>query len=604
MKFYKDSDNVYWLNGMTLPAGTYILDPSDDETSVSLYPYDMDTHPNLPAIYNKPVIEFQDETGTPYIDYTAFYAAVAGFFVNASGDGGGTPATTFVGLTDTPSNYVGRAGNIVTVSGTEDSLLFTAASIPSTFTDLTDTPINYTGQAGNKVVVNSTEDGLEFAGSTTVQGIEDPENVTITFDDITRRLTLTAVSDTFKLVTSDGTSYEKASDFVDLPAVEGFHLIYYDDSDGVLKSLNSLNRNQIYDTLKVNIAVSVVEYSLLDTRNNFTTVILKGRDMNNTTWLKNAFDKDIYGLQGFSLFDDPSVGGTVTPPDNLDTSAQFGISEGVSLWTDSKYDVNIRNTGDNWNVYYDDGGDLRYITKTGFACLQDTDFALTTTGRLVYNDGGIPTAVGTNNFVWYFIGTSNDKDQSKRLVSFMGQGEYGNINAARNSVLEEATATVNIFGIRQEFTTLYGILYQSGSYSNSVQAVIRDVYTVRDELGAVGSTPIPSELVDGSDASTLHNHNSLYAKLPLTQSFTPSALDVAWSSNTDYLYALTVPGASVNDPVIINTNEALWSATNGTNLNMTVFTQSADTVYIRVRTTSYVALNGTHLLYVTVFPTV
>jgi hypothetical protein len=54
----------------------------------------------------------------------------------ATGVGG---ATTFLGLTDTPSSYSGHGGKFVTVSGTENALVFTSsAGMTSDQTDMLD----------------------------------------------------------------------------------------------------------------------------------------------------------------------------------------------------------------------------------------------------------------------------------------------------------------------------------------------------------------------------------------------------------------------------------------------------------------------------------
>ena len=115
----------------------------------------------------------------------------------------------FTGLTDTPANYSGSGGKIVTVNSGASGLEFTDASSVGTdnyvnsvsfgsgtltlgrtgslpnltttinlagiggtdkFTGLTDTPSNYSGDGGKIVGVNSTADGLEFINASTIAG--------------------------------------------------------------------------------------------------------------------------------------------------------------------------------------------------------------------------------------------------------------------------------------------------------------------------------------------------------------------------------------------------------------------------------------------------
>lgn len=81
------------------------------------------------------------------------------------GSGGGGGASTFTGLSDTPSAYTGQANKIVKVKADETGLEFDSATAPSVFTGLTDTPASYSGEAGKFVKVNIAETGLEFSAT-------------------------------------------------------------------------------------------------------------------------------------------------------------------------------------------------------------------------------------------------------------------------------------------------------------------------------------------------------------------------------------------------------------------------------------------------------
>ena len=73
-----------------------------------------------------------------------------------SGTGGG--ASTFLDLTDTPSNYSGSANQFLKVTPGANGVDFQN----SLFVDSTDVPNSYTGDGGKIVKVKATEDGLEF----------------------------------------------------------------------------------------------------------------------------------------------------------------------------------------------------------------------------------------------------------------------------------------------------------------------------------------------------------------------------------------------------------------------------------------------------------
>ncbi len=356
---------------------------------------------------------------------------------------------------------------------------------------------------GDKLVYDKTNNRYILVKATTIQGIEDPENVTISFDDATRTITLDAVSDTYTVVSNTGETFSKASDSIVIPDTEGLHAVYY-DMDGVLQTSVNNSRSVLYDLFQINIAVSFVSWSVQDARANNVTNALKGRDMSNAAWVKNAFDQEIAILSGLQQNNDPSQGGTITPGGAVDSDAQFGVLAGYTFWTDSKYQSLERLVGADWDVYYNDGSNQRYLTKTAFAALQDTDIGAGT-GRLLHNNDGVPIPAPTGNHVWYFIAISNDILQEKRLISIMGNGQYGATATARNN-FETELALAEDQVVRQELKIIYGVLFQTGSYSNTLQSRIRDFFVVIDEKTGVAVAPVPEELLDGSETS-LHSHN-------------------------------------------------------------------------------------------------
>ena len=143
--------------------------------------------------------------------------------------------------------------------------------------------------------------------------------------------------------------------------------------------------------------------------------------------------------------------------------------------------------------------------------LTDIDLGIGSTGLVVYNNNGVPTAASSGKLVWYFIVETNDITPADRTVSFMGNSVYGNVGDAEAALANERATLEARLAIRQGAKVRYGVLIETKStFANTQKARIVDVYAVEEEAGGVPTISFPAELVNGSDASLLHNHDSLY----------------------------------------------------------------------------------------------
>lgn len=80
-------------------------------------------------------------------------------------------ALEFVDAALFPS-YVGNAGKVLAVNGTADGVEWISVTPASTFLGLTDTPNDYTGQGGKLVAVNSGETAVEFIDAPDTEALE------------------------------------------------------------------------------------------------------------------------------------------------------------------------------------------------------------------------------------------------------------------------------------------------------------------------------------------------------------------------------------------------------------------------------------------------
>lgn len=374
-------------------------------------------------------------------------------------------------------------------------------------------PTINTGDGGKKVVAKQDLSGYELVASSTNSGFNSKTAQILTFDNGSLTATITPTMTDYSITYANGKELTFLTDSIEISNESGIHGIYYNDTTGALETFPLEIREEIWDHLMIYIIVGWVEWSVTDQTGNIVTAVFKDRTMSVTTFAKNFFDKSIYVLSGFTVFDDPSFGGSVTPDDDLNTSAQVGFTAGASLFTDSKYPIPVRPVGYSYKVYYKDPlSETRHLQKTDYLFLQDIDLG-GGTARVLFNNAGSPTACNSGNFVWYGIGITNDIDETRQVISFMGETEYGTKAGARAAVGVEINAIESSIDIKQEMSLIYMVLLESkASFTNDTEARIVDVRVVVSDSGAVsaGGAVVPADLVNGSDASYLHNHDVLY----------------------------------------------------------------------------------------------
>lgn len=334
-------------------------------------------------------------------------------------------------------------------------------------------------------VVNEKRKLLPVSRQAVLSGFDRPVDVDMDFDDASREFTLSAIGDDYAYVTVEGIAFQKNNDSVTLDDLEGTHYIYY-DTDGVLKSEAQIDRITQWDLMNTTLPVAYVIYDSVNKKSKFVTELLKSRTIVIGAWCSDFYSNEISLYDGMAIANDPSEGGTTTPSGSDDTSAQFSASSGYIRFIDRVLSVKERLVGDTWEVYYQEDGDLRSLMKSGFPVLTDIDLGIDTTGRMIRNTEALPIPVSSGDFCWYFLGITNDKDDQRRLTVFAGVNEYGNANSAENALQFEKLQVEQSFGLRQETTFVYAVLFQvNNSYSNQVKARIRVIENLAGVSGVV-----------------------------------------------------------------------------------------------------------------------
>lgn len=371
------------------------------------------------------------------------------------------------------------------------------------FDQLSDTPSSKTGQNGKKVTVDEATGKLVYTPSTTSSGFYTLDNL-INFDG-----TILTLSGTNKFVTVSGKEYSKTNDTFTPALTPENRLIYiYYDDDGTLKQANNPNRSEQYNLFITKLPVAYLLYNDNVSLVTFVGDYRKGRS-GNAFWAKNLYDVPIRTLSGLTYF------GLTGGNGNADADARFGLSEGELILADREFNSPTRQPEDTWNVgFFDTDGREVGVVANAFPVLTDVDLGVGTTGRLVYNNDGNPAAIPNNDYVWYFVAISADIKGVDRTVMFMGNNNYGNANQARNNLELEIAIIESSLNIRQGLSLQYAVLYQTqDNNTNAVKAHIIEIQVISIVgSNATPGTSIPEDLINGGDASSLHNHNSLYAR--------------------------------------------------------------------------------------------
>lgn len=365
-------------------------------------------------------------------------------------------------------------------------------------------PALSTGSDGDILQLDS--DTLKFVPNVLEDGffdytMQEEDSIHITNDTIW-------LPDEVNFVTIQGDEFHKYNDFVKMDFTQGVHVVVYN----YLGELEEYVNPTQYERLGIMFQNLPVLIYIVNLTAPIPIVFVgdfrKGRT-NKRMWLKNFYDRQIYVGDGLDIY------GLTYGDGTLDADAQIGLSAGYLAFTDRTLEVPIRQTTDTWIVgYFDATGNPSGYNDMPYPVLTDIDVGVGTTGRIVCNNGGVPTVLDNGNYCWYWVCIDNDITSSDRTLMFMGKNQYSNLSTAQNNFDSERLEVEANLPISQGFGIKYGLLYQSrDSYVNGPKARIIEAREVVDNASGSFIPPtIPDDLVNGSDASYLHNHTSLYVE--------------------------------------------------------------------------------------------
>lgn len=327
-------------------------------------------------------------------------------------------------------------------------------------------------------------------------GFPNRTDSTLTFTNGTRLFEIDPVGDDFtyyincELFTTTG-------DNVTITDDEGLHYIYY--VDDVLTAALNPTPEEIRVIFKNAAFVAIVYWDDVNNLGIYVGEERHGLIMDGDTHANLHFTRGLQWVWGLGL-----TGINADQDGRADSHAQFGVLVGAVLDEDLYLDTAAATIPAGLNIYYrhDIAGFTRLTTEAGFSV------KTAGTGRLGWNRfwlGAWDIAEVTNNgFVNYHIYATTEKDNP--IVSFMGQVEYNNKNAAQDGAEEE----INEISLGRlptpEFRPLATVIFQtSNAYVNAVKARI---VSTRD-----GSDYIDwrtSEVQRGTTISNPHSLDNAY----------------------------------------------------------------------------------------------
>lgn len=327
--------------------------------------------------------------------------------------------------------------------------------------------------------------------------------------DGTQTLTLSPIAPatTIKVKLFSGQIIERSSFTWVHADVEAVIFFYIDDAGDEQTSV-APSKESTYNLMKSTIPCSFIDWgdSSFQKANTITDIRKQSNGMSPETMAKNFFDIPIYSLDGVKVTDFP-----VNPTGDFATDLQFGFATDELLIIDRQFDLPAFSRGDTWRVMYMDGANVRHIDKPLYAFATGFDFGQAE-DRPCYNNDGTPSFVDPPNnnkerYCYYFMSIVNDIDPTKRMVAWMGNNEYTSTSNASDGLADEIARIKSIARLSQQTLNMYAVLYEvNNGFDNDIEAVALSIQKITTDLSVGGSSSLPSGLVDGSNADSLHKH--------------------------------------------------------------------------------------------------
>jgi len=299
-------------------------------------------------------------------------------------------------------------------------------------------------------------------------GFPDSTEVSISWDDGTRTLTLDSVGASFNYYLSGVLYNETGALTATIPSVgvgdeEGLWVFYLDSEGSMTAALNPSESD--IDTVIEDYAI--VAYVQWDDTN------LDGRLMYEVhgSRMSPATHHWIHDNMGAQYKEGMALSDFVISTGSDDEDAQFSIAAGEFYDEDIEHDLAAFLKTEGVEIWYLDGSDWRW----GETVLTGTDFNIKVagSGRMAWNSSGSQVEADANKYVLCHIFATNITDDAGAgplYISIQGQAVYNTKALAREGADSEINNLVYGTLPLQEVIPVATVIFQTGNYSNKVKS--------------------------------------------------------------------------------------------------------------------------------------
>ena len=422
------------------------------------------------------------------------------------------------------------------------------------------------------------------------------DDVSISFNDTTRLLTLTPIDTSYTIFHQGKQIDISTNKTITTTDVSGSHWIYFDTNGDLQESVNPSNS---LDLILNQVLVCYIGWNAESGQAVFLNRESHGLLMNGVTHLYlHEFEGTRYD-GGFGLSDFETGDGS------LNSDVQLGIEDGMIYDEDLGHHINETNYPQTLNSILNAPKLYKSGTSGYFVASANTDYIGLSagTGRLAYNninangtgDWGL-TEVPDKSYVNMYIIASPDVNNPIKII--VGQNYYTTLDDARNSNDFELLNLINLESA--EFKFLHRVVvYSRNIYTNILKSVIYydptldDLRTtIRNESTVVSSITSHSSLVN-RDATGSH---------PTTAISVDSSTFTGVLSITDINTQLaleTIDGHGHDTSDITNFNSDVQSIINDSSFTTSDITDFNSATTSIISDTSINTLNDVNILSTT-----